>query len=46
MNIEYTKKPATSDIDFITKQIKQEIYEYGEAYPFAFFIRGPRVVNS
>ena len=37
--IEYTKNPATSDIDFLTKQINQETSEYGEAYPFAFFIR-------
>ena len=39
MNIEYTKNPATSDIDYITKQINQETSEYGEAYPFAFFIK-------
>jgi GNAT superfamily N-acetyltransferase len=37
--IEYTKNPATSDIDFLTKQINQETSEYGEAYPFAFFMR-------
>ncbi len=37
--IEYTKTPATSDVDFITKQINQETSEYGEAYPFAFFMR-------
>ena len=39
MKIEYAKNPAASDIDFITKQINQETAEYGEAYPFAFFIR-------
>lgn len=39
MNIEYVKNPAASDIDFITKQINQETSEYGEAYPFAFWIR-------
>ncbi len=39
MTIEYTKNPATSDIGFITKQINQETSEYGEAYPFAFFMR-------
>ena len=37
--IEYTKNPSTSDIDFLTKQINQETSEYGEAYPFAFFMR-------
>ena len=37
--IEYTKNPATSDIDFLTKQINQETSEYGEACPFAFFMR-------
>ena len=42
MNIEYTKKPATSDIDFLTKKINQETSEYGEAYPFAFFMRDER----
>lgn len=39
MNIGYTKKPLTNDIDFLTQQINQETSEYGEAYPFAFFIR-------
>ncbi|MDA0967988.1 MAG: GNAT family N-acetyltransferase [Proteobacteria bacterium] len=39
MNIEYTKNPASNDIDFLTKQINQETSEYGEAYPFAFFMR-------
>lgn len=39
VNIEYTKNPAPSDIDFITKQINQETCEYAEAYPFAFFMR-------
>ncbi len=37
--IEYTKNPATSDIEFLTEQINQETSEYGEAHPFAFFIR-------
>ena len=39
MNIEYTKNPSPGDIDFLTKQINQETSEYGEAYPFAFFMR-------
>ena len=38
-SIEYTRNPTASDIDFITKQINQETSEYGEAYPFAFFMR-------
>jgi GNAT superfamily N-acetyltransferase len=37
--IEYSKNPSASDIDFLTQQINQETAEYGEAYPFAFFIR-------
>ena len=40
--IEYTKNPATSDIDFLTKQINQETSEFGGAHPFAFFIRDER----
>lgn len=39
MNLEYTKNPSPSDVDFITKQINLETSEYGEAYPFAFFMR-------
>ncbi len=37
--IEYTKNLCASDIGYITKQINQETSEYGEAYPFSFFIR-------
>ncbi|MBP9791986.1 MAG: GNAT family N-acetyltransferase [Rickettsiales bacterium] len=37
--VEYTANPAVSDIDFITEKINKETTEYGEAYPFAFFIR-------
>lgn len=37
--IEYTENPKTSDINFLTKQINQETSKYGEAYPFAFFIK-------
>jgi GNAT superfamily N-acetyltransferase len=40
--IEYTKNPTTSDIDFLTKQINQETSEYGQATPFAFFMRDER----
>ena len=37
--IEYTKNASPSDTSFLTKQINQETPEYGEAYPFAFFMR-------
>lgn len=37
--IEYTQDPAAIDINFVTKQINHESSEYGEACPFAFFIR-------
>ena len=39
MNIQYTPTPATKDIDFLTQKINQETPEFGEAHPFAFFIR-------
>jgi GNAT superfamily N-acetyltransferase len=39
MKIEFTKSPASIDIDFLTQKINQETPELGEAYPFAFFIR-------
>ena len=39
MNIEYTSTPASADIDFLTQKINQETPEFGEAHPFAFFIR-------
>jgi len=39
MNIEFTKSPASADIDFLTKKINQETPEFGEAYPFGFFVR-------
>jgi GNAT superfamily N-acetyltransferase len=38
-NIQYTSTPASEDIDFLTKKINQETPEFGEAHPFAFFIR-------
>lgn len=37
--IEFTKTPKAADIDLLTKHINEETAEYGEAYPFAFFIR-------
>ena len=39
MKIEFTKSPASIDIDFLTQKINQETPELGEAYPFAFFVR-------
>jgi len=37
--MEFTSTPLSGDIDFLTQQINQETPEFGEAYPFAFFIR-------
>ncbi|MCE2991615.1 MAG: GNAT family N-acetyltransferase [Candidatus Jidaibacter sp.] len=42
MNIEFTSTPASEDIDFLTQKINQETPEFGEAHPFAFFIRDER----
>lgn len=39
MNIEYTHKPTACELDFLTQKINQETSEYGEAIPFAFFIK-------
>jgi GNAT superfamily N-acetyltransferase len=39
VNIQYTSTPARVDIDFLTQKINQETPEFGEAHPFAFFIR-------
>ena len=39
MNIEFTAIPASADIDFLTQQINLETPEFGEAHPFAFFLR-------
>lgn len=39
MNLEHTSTPASADIDFLTQKINQETPEFGEAHPFAFFIR-------
>jgi len=33
-----SKPLAVTDIDFLTQKINQEIPEFGEAHPFAFFI--------
>jgi len=37
--IEYTKKPSSADISFITNRINEETSSMGHASPFAFFIR-------
>lgn len=42
VNIQYTSIPASADIDFLTQKINQETPEFGEAHPFAFFIRDKR----
>ena len=39
MSLEHTSTPASADIDFLTQRINQETPEFGEAQPFAFFIR-------
>jgi len=39
MNIEFISTPVSADIDFLTQKINQETPEFGEAHPFAFFIR-------
>lgn len=39
MSLEHTSTPASDDIDFLTQKINQETPEFGEAHPFAFFIR-------
>lgn len=39
VNIQYTSTPASEDIDFLTQKINQETLSFGEAHPFAFFIR-------
>lgn len=43
MIIEYTKNPTVNDINFITNKINQETPEYGEVFPFAFFIKSPNL---
>lgn len=37
--VEFTASPKYEDIDFLTKQINEETIEFGEAKPFAFYIR-------
>jgi GNAT superfamily N-acetyltransferase len=37
--IEFTTSPEARDMDFLTHKINQETPEFGQAHPFAFFIR-------
>lgn len=37
--MELTTSPIATDIDFLTQKINREAPEFGEAHPFAFFIR-------
>ena len=39
VNIQYTSTPTSADIDFLTQKINKETPEFGEAHPFAFFVR-------
>ena len=39
MTLEYTSTLSSEDIDFLTQKINKETPEFGEAHPFAFFIR-------
>ncbi len=39
LNLQYTSTGASGDIHFLTQKINQETPEFGEAHPFAFFIR-------
>jgi GNAT superfamily N-acetyltransferase len=39
MEIDFTRSPKASDVEFLTQKINAETPAYGAAYPFAFFIR-------
>ena len=39
MKIEKVLTPDNKDIDFLTRSINKETVEFGDAYPFAFFVR-------
>jgi GNAT superfamily N-acetyltransferase len=41
-SIQFTSSPASAEIDFLTQKINAETPEFGEAYPFAFFLRDER----
>ena len=42
MKIEHTTNPNSTDIDFLTEQINLETPQFGNAYPFAFFIKNDK----
>ncbi|MCH9689190.1 MAG: GNAT family N-acetyltransferase [Gammaproteobacteria bacterium] len=39
MTIDFSFSPNQADVEFLTQKINAETSAYGEAYPFAFFIR-------
>ena len=39
LSIQFDPHPKACDIDHITQRIQEETPDYGEIYPFAFFIR-------
>lgn len=39
IKVEWTDKPNSNDIDFLTQKIIDETPEFGSAYSFAFFVR-------
>jgi len=39
MKVEHTLNPSSQDIGFLTQGIYRETPQYGNAYPFGFFIR-------
>ena len=39
MNIEHSRTPETTDIDFLSEKINQETPGFGSAHSFAFFVR-------
>lgn len=39
LTIEFSSNPKMDDINFLTQKINQETPDFGEAHPFAFFIR-------
>lgn len=38
MYIEFATNSESSDINFVTKNIHEEVYGFGSVYPFVFFI--------
>jgi GNAT superfamily N-acetyltransferase len=42
MHTEFVPSPLVTDMDFLTQKINQETPEFGEAHPFAFFVRNEK----